>query len=86
MKREGTYFLYSNNSEQKRMVKSQKTDQVGGESDRSDQELCQPPLTTTNNRRKSVIVAQAITFTNREQPQPTTTTYQGAVHLLRNTG
>ena len=64
------------------MVKSQKTDQVGGETDRSDQELCQPPPTTTNNRRKSVIVAQAITITNREQPQPTTTTYQGAVHLL----
>ena len=46
----------SNNSEQKRMVKSQKTDQVGGETDRSDQELCQPLPTTTNNQRKSVIV------------------------------
>ena len=66
------------------MVKSQKTDQVGGETDRSDQELCQPPPTTTNIQRKSVMVVQAITFTIREQPQPTTATYQGAVHLLRN--
>ena len=66
------------------MVKSQKTDQVGGETDKSDQELCQPPSTTTNNQRKLIMVVQAITFTIREQPQPTTATYLGAVHLLRN--